>query len=132
MGITIWGWVLIVAGVVVAVGAIVLAVTMCGSKKTQIGIILAGIVIAILLIGGVLVYSNTESGKRAYRDQQSNFSGGIERIVTVRDINGKVIEKYEGKFDVEINSPGYVVFDDENGKRHILLSTTGTIMIDDK
>mgnify|MGYP006990141628 CR=1 FL=1 len=40
--------------------------------------------------------NSTESGKRAIKDWQSNTTGGITRTVTVYDINGKEIAKYEG------------------------------------
>ena len=75
---------------------------------------------------------NTESGKRALKDQQSNLSGGIMRTVQVYDVNGELIKEYEGKFDVETDEETYILFDDENGKRHIVYFTTGTIVIDEK
>lgn len=75
---------------------------------------------------------NTESGKRALKDQQSNLSGGIMRTVQVYDVNGELIKEYEGKFDVETDKETYILFDDEDGKRHIVYFTTGTIVIDEK
>ena len=84
------------------------------------------------MIGGTFWYYNsTESGKRAIKDWQSNTTGGITRTVTVYDINGKEIAKYEGKFDVEYDAER-IKFDDEEGKRHIIYYTTGTIIIDEK
>ena len=74
---------------------------------------------------------NTEAGARALKDQQSNFNAGIERVVKVYDVNGELIEQYEGRFDVETTS-SYVLFDDENNKRHMIYYTTGTIIIDEK
>ncbi len=62
---------------------------------------------------------------------KSNTAGGITRIVTVYDVNGKEIQKYEGKFDVAYDS-NRIKFDDEQGKRHIIYYTTGTITIDEK
>lgn len=75
---------------------------------------------------------NTESGKRALKDQQSNLNGGIQRNVQVYDVNGELIKEYEGKFDVETDKQTYILFDDEYGKRHIVYFTTGTIVIDEK
>lgn len=90
------------------------------------------VLLCVGTIGGTFwYYNNTESGKRAIKDWQSNTRGGITRIVTVYDINGKVISKYEGKFDVEYDSDR-IKFDDEEGKRHIIYYTTGTIIIDEK
>lgn len=92
--------------------------------------------IAIALCIGVFVgmnayYNNTESGKRALKSQESNFNSGIERTVTIYDVNGKVIKQYEGKFDVEYDDDR-ILFDDENGKRHVVYYTTGTVAIDEK
>lgn len=92
--------------------------------------------IAIALCNGVFVgmnayYNNTESGKRALKSQESNFNSGIERTVTIYDVNGKVIKQYEGKFDVEYDDDR-ILFDDENGKRHVVYYTTGTVAIDEK
>ena len=91
-----------------------------------------GVIIGAILIVGPIVYSNTESGKRALKDQNSNFNSGIERVVSVYDVNGKLIEKYEGRFDVETNHDNYILFDDEEGRRHIIFYKTGTVIVDEK
>ena len=96
---------------------------------------IAGVVIALLLaIGsflGIYFYcTQTEEGKRAYKTQQSNFGGGIERKVTVYDIEGDVIAEYRGKFDVEYDNDR-ILFDDENGMRHIIYYPTGNVIIDE-
>lgn len=70
--------------------------------------------------------------KRLQDGIQSNLNGGIERIVRVFDVNGDLIERYEGRFDVETDRQTYILFDDENGKRHIIYYTTGTVIIDEK
>lgn len=91
-----------------------------------------GITIGTTMIVWPIVYSNTESGKRALKDQNSNFNSGIERVVSVYDINGKLIQKYEGRFDVETDNDNYILFDDEEGKRHIIFYKTGTVIVDEK
>lgn len=58
---------------------------------------------------------------------------GIDRTVTVYDINGEEVAKYTGRFDVEESSQEGVVkikFDC-NGKRHIIYAQTGTVLIDE-
>ena len=89
------------------------------------------LLIIAIVIGTIWYYNNTESGKREIKDMKSNTDGGITRVVTVYDINGKEIQKYEGKFDVAYDSDR-IKFDDEQGKRHIIYYTTGTITIDEK
>lgn len=76
---------------------------------------------------------NSESGKRALKTQQSNLHGGITRVVTVYDMEGDEIARYEGKFDVEHRAgDNRIMFDDEQGKRHIVYYTTGTVTVDEK
>ena len=105
-------------------------------EENSVGYSIASVVIILVTVAacvGVCWYQlNTESGKRAYKDQQSNLSGGIMRTVQVYDVNGEIIKEYEGKFDVETDKETYILFDDEDGKRHIVYFTTGTIVIDEK
>ena len=134
MTITIGGWVLIVIGIICAIAGIGLAIYFAsdGEPGAATAAAIIGLLVAAALIIGTIVYSNTEAGKRAYKDQESNFSSGITRTVTAYDINGNIIEQYSGKFDVETDNNGYILFDDENGKRHIIYFTTGTIIIDEE
>ena len=94
-----------------------------------------GIIICIAITVGIwgagwFYCTHTEDGKRALKTQQSNFSGGIERKVTVYDIEGDVIAEYRGKFDVEYDNDR-ILFDDENGMRHIIYYPTGNVIIDE-
>lgn len=93
----------------------------------------SAIVLGVLLFigGGIWYYTNTEAGKRAMKNLDSNINGGIEREVSVYDVDGDMIAHYEGKFDVDYDSDR-IIFDDENGKRHIIYYPTGTIIIDEK
>ena len=92
---------------------------------------LVGVIISGILLGGLLWYYNsTAAGARALKSQESNFNMGINRRVTVYDMEGDVIQEYEGKFDVEYDNDR-ILFDDENGLRHIIYYPTGTIIIDE-
>jgi hypothetical protein len=100
-------------------------------KSLRIG---AGIVwvVTIIVCGLIYWYGHySAAGQRAYKDQQANLQGGLERLVTVYDINGQVIKEYRGKFDVETDNSSYILFDDENNLRHIIYYTTGTVIIDE-
>ena len=79
----------------------------------------------------IIFLTSTESGKREIKDMKSDWNGGLHRIVTVYDVNGEEIQRYEGKFDVSCND-NRIKFDDENGERHIIYYTTGTVIIDEK
>ena len=122
----IFGVIILIVGVVLAIGSFIDQDTGFG-----VGILLVAILMSALCIVSPIIYMQTESGQRALKDQKSNFGDGIERTVTVYDINGEIIEKYNGKFDVETTSE-YIIFDDENDKRHMIYYTTGTVIIDEK
>lgn len=134
MNITIPGYFIIGIGVLAIIVGLACSFYFSTQKNGGGAIlsVLAGFIIAAVCIGGTLFYSNTEAGKRAYKDQQSNISGGIQRTVTVYDINGNIIKQYSGEFDVETDKPNYILFDDEDGKRHVIYNTTGTIIIDEE
>lgn len=103
-------------------------------KGTKRIVLVIEIVLFIALVGGCAMYNTkTESGKRSVKSWQSETSGGIDRTVTVYDINGEEIAKYTGRFDVEETSQEGVVkikFDCD-GKRHIIYAQTGTVLIDE-
>ena len=124
---TVGGWIfcLIIIICLLATGAYVQY-----STKKWIGLIVS-VVLSIGCFGTFYwYYHGTESGKRAMKSQESNFNGGIKRSVRVFDVNGDLIQEYAGEFDVDYDS-NRIVFDDENGLRHIIYYPTGTVIIDE-
>ena len=105
-------------------------------KGLKIGLSIAtaaAVLVTALICGFYIWYRfNSESGRRALKDQQSNLSGGIERTVSVYDVNGQLIKEYSGKFDIETDRESYILFDDEDGNRHMIYYTTVTIIVDEK
>lgn len=133
MGITIWGWIAIAIGI----SSIIAGIFTFGyyEKKSRRGVGIAllacGILVGLALVAGILIHSGSEAGKRAFRDQQSNFAGYPQRTVTLYNVLGEPVEEYTGMFDVEIDeTKDYVKFDDE-GKRTILIVKTGAVSIVD-
>lgn len=59
---------------------------------------------------------------RTMKDISSNYGGGLNRTVTVYDMQGEPIKEYTGKIDVEANE-GKVLFD-LDGKRTIIYNAT--------
>lgn len=114
---------LLILGVVIAV----LAESIPGKI---LGIIICIAIAVGIWVAGWFYCTHTEDGKRALKTQQSNFGGGIERKVTVYDIEGDIIAEYRGKFDVEYDNDR-ILFDDENGMRHIIYYPTGNVIIDE-
>lgn len=93
--------------------------------------LLIGVIISIFIcIGMHWYFNNTASGQRAIKTQESNFNMGIDRKVCVYDATGNLIKEYEGKFDVDYDDDR-IIFDDENGLRHIIYYPTGTVIIDE-
>jgi hypothetical protein len=100
-------------------------------KKARVISIIAGLMMVAAAWGiGAWYYTGTEAGKRAIKTQQSNFGGGIERKITVYDVEGDVIAKYEGRFDIEYDD-ARILFDDEDGLRHIIYYPTGNVIVDE-
>lgn len=90
-----------------------------------------GFVLIGTIFGGQLwYYSSTEMGKRAIKTQESNFNEGLKREVKVYSMDGKLLEEYTGKFDVDYDDDR-VIFDDEKGNRHIIYYPTGTVIINE-
>lgn len=106
------------------------------SDKVHVGRIVAIVLVCVIAIGAewgghIWYYQKTAKGQRAVKTQQSNFSNGIEREVKVYDVNGKLVAYYDGKFDITYDDDR-ILFDDENGKRHIVYYPTGTVVIDER
>lgn len=114
----------------------VVVIAVCSSigwatEKKTIGIVI-GIGLSIIILLCFLFYYNcTAAGKRAYKTQESNLSNGIKRTVTVYDMEGDIIKTYSGKFDITYDNDR-ILFDDENGKRHIIYYPTGTVTVDEE
>lgn len=103
------------------------------AKYKIIALVIEAILLAAMIGGCAAYHTKTESGKRSLKTWQSETTGGIDRTVTVYDINGEEVAKYTGRFDVEESSQEGVVkikFDC-NGKRHIIYAQTGTVLIDE-
>ena len=82
------------------------------NRRIRNAIIGAAIILVLLA-----VLWNTASVQRFFKSSYSNFTGGLNRTVTVYDNNGDIIESWNGKIDVEENSYGNKVLFDLNGKR---------------
>lgn len=129
---TIGGWIgfLCVVLVVVLLGGFIFLI----SETTSGKMLCVGGSLAVIFItfGGMLFYYNaTASGKRAFKSQKSELENGIERVVTVYDMEGDVIKVYDGKFDITYDNDR-ILFDDEQGKRHVIYYPTGTVTVDEK
>ena len=78
----------------------------------------AFVITGALLLAFVFIGSSCSSCERACKDYASDFSGGLNRIINIYDMNGKIIKTYEDKIDLEMNDSGVVKFE-LNGKRYM-------------
>lgn len=130
---TVGAWILfvIIALFIIGVG---FAFGFVASGDRNMGAALGGVIglviSLVILMGMFWYYNNTAEGARALKSQESNFNMGIKRKVTVYDMEGDVIQEYEGKFDVEYDNDR-ILFDDDKGLRHIIYYPTGTVIIDE-
>jgi len=130
---TIGGYILaiIISIVLLGIGLGVCFSCFDGRQYQTAGVITLIVTIALITltwVGMRWYYQNTASGQRALKTQKSEFNNGIERIIVVYDINGQIIEKYEGKFDIEYKDER-IMFDDTDGNRHIIYFKTGTVIV---
>lgn len=130
---TVGGWVLYFF-IIAIIGGIAGGV-ICFAENKAVAI--TSIIIMALVSIGVLCgmlwwYSNTESGKRAMKTQESNFEGGITRNVKAYDAIGNLLYEYEGQFDISFNGDEQrILFDDEHGNRHVIYFKTGTVIVEE-
>lgn len=129
---TVGGWIgfAIIAFLLLSIG-IAVGLMLDDGKAMVASVVASAVLVVFVLIGMLFYYNNTASGKRAYKTQESNFNYGIERTVEVYDATGNLLKTYNGKFDIDYDD-NRIIFDDENGKRHVIYYPTGTVIVDEK
>lgn len=135
---TFTGWIIFI---IITLFIIAICISICAGLSDEehkirgriITIIVAIICIAALFFGMRFYYTKTASGSRALRDNYSNLNNGLERSIKQVDDDGNVLFEFSGKCDIETDHEGgYILWDDENGVRHILYkSLTSSILIED-
>lgn len=134
MMFTLLDWILFGIVFVCMVSVTIFMIAEKTETKYKIIVLVIEVILLVAMVGGCAAYhTKTESGKRSLKTWQSETTGGIDRTVTVYDINGEEVAKYTGRFDVEESSQEGVVkikFDCD-GKRHIIYAQTGTVLIDE-
>ena len=131
---TVGGIILCILGTIVVIviaGLIAYSLMDNDYKIGALGVVAVGMaIIAGIWVFGNWWYTGTEEGKRALKTQDSNFNGGITREVMVYDMDGDLLAEYRGKFDIEY-SDERIMFDDENGQRHIIYFKSGTVVVNE-
>lgn len=130
---TIGAWVEYGILVAIIIAVVVMILIDCESVGVMVATIICGFLASLLLLLGFKWwFTNTESGKRAMKTQESNFDGGIRRSVKVYDAVGNILQEYEGTFDIDFGGDEQrILFDDENGMRHVIYFKTGTVIVEE-
>ena len=77
-------------------------------------------ILALTFAASVALAGCTQKTQRSIKTEVSNWTGGLDRTVTVYDYNGKAIKSWSGKFDVQAHENS-ILFD-KDGKRVIIYS----------
>lgn len=85
--------------------------------------------LALVAMVGLTATGCTESQQREIKSITSNWTGGLNRTVTVYDYNGQKIKSWSGQFDVKETNRNSVYFDTEDDKRVIV---SGGIIINEE
>lgn len=134
--LTFGNW-LVVALILVSGGILGALAIYTDEIKAGIITLISTLIICMILVFTLAWYNtNTERGRRALKDNQSNFNGGIYREITITAEDGREIFHYEGKVDVETSHEGsenYILFESEDGRRYIIYyGITDTVLIIEK
>lgn len=87
------------------------------------------LVLALVAIASLTMISCSESQQRELKTIKSDWTGGLNRTVTVYDYNGQKIKSWSGQFDVKETDRNSVYFDTADGKRVII---SGGIIINEE
>lgn len=64
--------------------------------------------------------------------QPVNKTTYIDNIITIYDINGKVIKQYRGRYAILEHTDAKIVFESENKHKHTIHISNGVVTIDQK
>lgn len=118
---TIEMWVIVILTLLVGGGITAFLIWWAVDEKSIGATILsvATIICTLAVCIGIIWFASTsESGKRALKEYQSNFNGGLQRTVTLYSYDGEEIKSWTGKFDV--SSSETETYFDIDGKRVII------------
>lgn len=90
-----------------------------------------GLMIIILIIGGLFMTTGCASWNSNVKDWQSEFGNGLNRVVKVYSMDGKLLETYEGRIDIEYDD-SRVIFQINGGNRIAIYTKTATVVVEEK
>ena len=85
--------------------------------------------LTLVAIASLTMIGCSESQQRELKSIRSDWTGGLNRTITVYDYNGQKIKSWSGRFDVKETDRNSVYFDTADGKRVII---SGGIIINEE
>lgn len=80
---TIAGWVLFLVALLVIAFAVFFICIDSSPTCKKIAVVMGIVAVVLVLLGELFYFNRTASGKRAFIDQRSELSNGIERTINV-------------------------------------------------
>ena len=74
--------------------------------------------LALIGLLSTFTIAGCASCQRELKSCNSDFSGGLQRVVNVYSYNGTLLATHEGLIDIDDNDNGSIMFD-LNGKRYV-------------
>ena len=94
--------------------------------------VIRGIIAGIAVTAVATVLAGCAEWNRFQKNLNSSWNNGLNRTVEVYDVSGEKIKEYSGKFDIIFDEDtGRILFDVENGKRHLIFPGTSTVLVDE-
>lgn len=89
------------------------------------------LMIMILVVGTLFATTGCATFKKWGKNIESEFGNGLNRIVKVYSVDGKLLETYEGKIDIDYND-NRVIFQVNGGNRIAIYTKTATVIVEEK
>ena len=90
-----------------------------------------GLMIIVLVVGTLFATTGCASVNKWSKDLESEYGNGLNRIVKVYSMDGKLLETYEGKINIEYDD-NRVIFQVNGGNRIAIYTKTATVIVEEK
>ena len=90
-----------------------------------------GLMIIVLIIGVLFTTTGCASWNKWTKDLESEYGNGLNRVVKVYSMDGKLLETYEGKIDINYED-NRVLFQINGGNRIAIYGNTAVVVVEEK
>ena len=87
--------------------------------------------IIALVVGVIFTTTGCASINKWSKNWESEFGNGLNRIVKVYSMDGKLLETYEGKIDIDYED-NRVLFQVNGGNRIAIYGNTAVVVVEEK